>query len=42
MHGPWTVLGDPHPDDPSRTSFHTQASSVFAHPGREDLYIAPW
>lgn len=40
MHGPWTVLGDPHPDDPSRTSFHTQVSSVFQHPGREDLYIA--
>ena len=20
-HGPWTVLGDAHPDDPSRTSF---------------------
>ncbi|WP_022867276.1 family 43 glycosylhydrolase [Schaalia vaccimaxillae] len=39
-HGPWTVLGDPHPGDPSRTSFHSQISSVFKHPGKKDLYIA--
>lgn len=39
-HGPWTVLGDPHPDDPSRTSYCSQVSSVFRHPHKEDLYIA--
>ncbi len=39
-HGPYTVLGDPHPDDPSRTSFHSQVSSVFKVPGKKDLYIA--
>lgn len=39
-HGPWTVLGDPHPDDPSRTSHNSQISSVFRHPAKDDLYIA--
>ncbi|MFJ4029602.1 family 43 glycosylhydrolase [Paenarthrobacter sp. NPDC089989] len=39
-HGPWTVLGDPHPDDPSETSFRSQISCVFKHPGKNDLYIA--
>jgi hypothetical protein len=39
-HGPWTVLGDPHPEDDSRTSYRTQISSVFRHPDKEDLYIA--
>jgi hypothetical protein len=39
-HGPWTVLGDPHPTDRTRTSFHSQISSVFRHPGKRDLYIA--
>lgn len=39
-HGPFTVLGDPHPTDPSRTSFHSQISSVFKVPGKKDLYIA--
>jgi hypothetical protein len=39
-HGPWTVLGDPHPDDPSRTSYCSQVSSVFKHPGKKDLFIA--
>ena len=39
-HGPWTVLGDPHPTDPSQTSFHSQISSVFRHPHKRDLYIA--
>jgi Glycosyl hydrolases family 43 len=39
-HGPFTVLGDPHVDDASRTSFHTQISSVFKHPFKKDLYIA--
>ncbi|WP_395400467.1 family 43 glycosylhydrolase [Arthrobacter sp. UC242_113] len=39
-HGPWTVLGDPHPTDESRTSFRSQISSVFRHPHKKDLYIA--
>lgn len=39
-HGPWEVLGDPHPDDPSRTSFNSQITSVFRHPAKQDLYIA--
>lgn len=39
-HGPFTVLGDPHPTDSSRTSFRSQISSVFKHPGKKDLYIA--
>ncbi len=40
FHGPWTVLGDPHPSDKSRTSFNSQITSVFKHPGKKDLYIA--
>lgn len=39
-HGPYTVLGDPHPEDESQTSFHSQISSVFKVPGKKDLYIA--
>lgn len=39
-HGPWTVLGNPHPADGSRTSYHSQISSVFKHPAKKDLYIA--
>ncbi len=39
-HGPYTVLGDPHVNDESRTSFHSQISSVFKVPGKKDLYIA--
>lgn len=39
-HGPYTVLGDPHPSDASGTSFRSQVSSVFKHPTRPDLYIA--
>ena len=39
-HGPFTILGDPHPNDPTRTSFHSQISCVFKHPAKEDLYIA--
>ncbi len=38
-HGPYRVLGNPHPDDPTDTSFHSQISSVFHVPGT-DLYIA--
>ena len=39
-HGPFTVLGNPHRNDPSNTSFHSQISSVFKVPGKKDLYIA--
>lgn len=39
-HGPFQVLGDLHPTDESRTSFHSQISSVFRHPGKRDLFIA--
>lgn len=39
-HGPYTVLGNPHPNDASRTSFHSQISSVFKVEGKKDLYIA--
>lgn len=39
-HGPFTVLGNPHRDDPSDTSFHSQITSVFKVPGKKDLYIA--
>jgi hypothetical protein len=40
FHGPWTLLGDPHANDPSHTSFRSQISSVFRHPHKKDLYIA--
>lgn len=40
FHGPWTVLGDLHPSDRSRTSFNSQISCIFRHPGKQDLYIA--
>ena len=39
-HGPYTVLGNPHPADESRTSYHSQISSVFKVVGKKDLYIA--
>jgi len=39
-HGPFTVLGDPHPEDDSRTSYHSQITSVFKVEGKKDLYIA--
>jgi hypothetical protein len=39
-HGPWTMIGDPHPADESRTSYNSQVTSVFKHPGKSDLYIA--
>lgn len=39
-HGPYRVLGNPHPGDASHTSFHSQISSVFKAPDKRDLYIA--
>lgn len=34
-HGPFTVLGNPHRNDPSNTSFHSQVSSVFKVPEKK-------
>lgn len=39
-HGPYTLLGNPHRNDVSSTSFHSQISSVFKVEGKKDLYIA--
>lgn len=39
-HGPWKVLGDPHQEDKTLTSFNSQISCVFKHPEKQDLYIA--
>lgn len=39
-HGPYRVTGNPHPDDRSKTSYHSQISSVFKVEGKKDLYIA--
>ena len=39
-HGPYRVLGNTHPGDPTDTSFHSQISSVFKVEGKKDLYIA--
>jgi hypothetical protein len=39
-HGPWRLLGDPHPGDPERTSYRSQVTSVYKHPGKRNLYIA--
>lgn len=39
-HGPYRVLGDPHPADESHTSFHSQISCIFPVQGKKDLYIA--
>lgn len=39
-HGPFTVQGEPHVNDTSRTSFHSQIASVLKVEGKKDLYIA--
>lgn len=39
-HGPYEIVGNPHMNDRSRTSFNSQISSVFRHPEKKDLYIA--
>ena len=38
--GEYVTLGDPHVDDETKTSFHSQIRSVFKVPGKKDLYIA--
>lgn len=40
FHGPYKLLGNPHPDDDSHTSFHSQISCVFKVQDKKDLYIA--
>ena len=40
FHGPYKILGDPHPNDESRTSYHSQISDIFKVEGKKDLYIA--
>ena len=40
LQGPFETLGDPHVNDPSHTSFHSQIRSVFKVPGKKDLYLA--
>lgn len=39
-HGPYRILGNPHPGDPSGTSYHSQISCIFKVQGKKDLYIA--
>lgn len=39
-HGPYRTLGNPHRADETRTSYHSQISSVFRVEGKKDLYIA--
>lgn len=39
-HGSFKILGDPHTDDKSKTSYHSQISSVFKVQGKKELYIA--
>lgn len=39
-HGPYKVLGNPHPQDESHTSYYSQISCVFKVEGKKDLYIA--
>ena len=39
-HGPYVCKGHPHINDTDKTSFNSQISSVFRHPGKKDLYIA--
>lgn len=39
-HGPFRVLGNPHRNDKTNTSFHSQISSVFKVCGKKNLYIA--
>lgn len=38
-HGPYKILGNPHPKDKSNTSYYSQISSVFKVDGK-DLYVA--
>lgn len=39
-HGPFIELGNPHIDDESNTSYHSQISCIFKVEGKKDLYIA--
>lgn len=39
-HGPYTIQGNPHVEDESRSSFNSQIAQIFKYPGKKDLYIA--
>lgn len=39
-HGPYKVMGNPHPADETNTSYHSQITSIFKVAGKKDLYIA--
>lgn len=39
-HGPFRVLGNPHPGDATQTSYRSQISCVFRAEGKKDLFIA--
>ncbi len=39
-YGPYKILGNPHVNDFSKTSFNSQITSVFKHPYKKELYIA--
>lgn len=39
-NGPYKIMGNPHVNDRSKTSFNSQITSVFRHPKKKDLYIA--
>ncbi|WP_202949983.1 family 43 glycosylhydrolase [Arthrobacter sp. Rue61a] len=39
-HGPWKVIGDPHKNDPTGTSFHSQISSVLSLGNGRHLALA--
>jgi len=39
-HGPFKVLGNPHPKDSTNTSYHSQISCIFKVHGKKDLYVA--
>ena len=40
IHGTWKNLGNACVNDKNNNSFHSQFSSVFQHPTKEDVYIA--
>lgn len=40
MYGEFVNIGNPHIDDDSNTSFHSQIRSIFKVPRKKDLYIA--
>lgn len=39
LFGPWEDMGDPCIDDWTKTTFHSQSTSIFKVEGRKDMYI---